>query len=215
MTDIPTTPGFIGLDIETTGLDPHTDLILELGIVLFNADLAPIARRSWITAGPRFIEYLARDMDPVVVEMHTASGLLFDIDAGVGVAPLEAERKAIAFLEEHDAVGWPMLGSSVTFDRGFLARRMPGLLDAIHYRSLDASSVLLAREAVTPPAAWPLARQIIMAEATSRHLGYRRELGITRPIIHHRAVDDILVSAATAHAAMTVGGLTFTEVDPQ
>lgn len=207
MTDIPSTPGFIGLDVETTGLDPHTDLILELGIVLFDVQLTPIAHRSWITAGPRFLEHLGREMDPVAVEMHTANGLLSEIAAGGGSTLRllrEAEREAMTFLEEHGAIGWPMLGSSVTFDRAVLARRMPDLLAAIHYRSLDASSVLLALEAVQYPGDWPAIQDSVLELTSTRVQRFRNQLGITKPVTAHRAVDDILRSAALAESAMLV-----------
>lgn len=141
-------PAFIGLDIETTGLDPKVDNILEVGIVIFDDTLAPYACKSWLVAGSRNRStkhmWAIEHLDAKVREMHTESGLLDDLAAGPKEMMEDVEAEAISYIRQFTDEPLPMLGSSVTFDRSFLAERMPDLLKAFHYRSVDATSVYLA-----------------------------------------------------------------------
>lgn len=212
MTTTYSAPGFIGLDFETTGLIPDDDIILEMGIVLFDSNLEPIAHRSWITAGARFRADIGRPLDPVVSEMHTTSGLLDEIMTDTGVSEFYAESSALGFLEEHGAVGWPMLGSSVSFERAFLAHRMPALGAAIHYRSLDATSVGLARLAATPAEFRASIEGVISNTVDELLISYRADLGLDRPHRPHRAIDDVLYSAALAFSAILATDILKAEV---
>ncbi|MCB0920099.1 MAG: oligoribonuclease, partial [Actinobacteria bacterium] len=80
-------------------------------------------------------------MDPVVVGMHTESGLLGEIPSGTTVA--DAQAQLLAYVRRHvpDARKAPLAGSSVHVDRMFLARYMPELLEHLHYRIIDVSSI--------------------------------------------------------------------------
>lgn len=131
-------PAFVGLDVETTGLDPKEDRILELGIVVFDDHLEPMTHRSWVTANSNDLG--EHDMDEVVQIMHKQSGLLHDIRTDDNPSIWHAEREAVSFLQRCGATGLPMLGCSVTFDRSMLQVWMPELLEVFHYRSLDATS---------------------------------------------------------------------------
>lgn len=152
---------FVGLDVETTGLNPRKDWLLEVGVVLFDDSLWPLSSRTWLiqpTAWKGFtksfpetwfrevMKIFTETWSPEVREMHTANGLINEIitDPGALHSIHEAEQEIIEFLEEHNATGLPMLGSSVSFDRSFLAVKMPDLLAAFSHRSVDATSVKLA-----------------------------------------------------------------------
>ncbi|ALC05939.1 hypothetical protein CDES_07650 [Corynebacterium deserti GIMN1.010] len=135
-------PAFIGLDLETTGLDAHSGAILEVGIIIFDADLMPIAARSWLTN--ELVEKEAIVSAPVVEVMHEESGLWEDLKTGHTQPLRQVEAEASAWILEAGANKLPMLGSSVTFDRTWLDHHMPNLHRMFHYRSLDATSVLLA-----------------------------------------------------------------------
>jgi len=80
-------------------------------------------------------------MPDVVRAMHTASGLLEELDAGVSVA--EAEAEVLRYLKAHvpDGRKPPLCGNSIGTDRGFLARDMHDLDDWLHYRVVDVSSI--------------------------------------------------------------------------
>ena len=81
-------------------------------------------------------------MDPVVVEMHTKSGLLAAIRAST-VTLDEAGAATLDFIREHvtDPRTVPLCGNSIGTDRRFLATYLPEIENYLHYRSVDVSSV--------------------------------------------------------------------------
>jgi oligoribonuclease len=80
-------------------------------------------------------------MPDVVREMHTASGLLKELDDGLTLA--DAEELVLGYLREYvpEPRKTPLCGNSVATDRGFLARDMPVLEGHLHYRIVDVSSI--------------------------------------------------------------------------
>ena len=66
-------------------------------------------------------------MDDFVRDMHTSSGLLAELDAGVTLA--EAEQLVLGYVAEHCPEGSrpPLAGNTIGTDRMFLARDMPAL----------------------------------------------------------------------------------------
>ncbi|MDN5745503.1 MAG: hypothetical protein L0H31_10330 [Nocardioidaceae bacterium] len=154
------------VDVETTGLDPSENNVLELGILLLDIDLNEIDAFSGVVSSPGAVAALDRlamlsaqqpqhpGEEPyqgarIVHEMHQKSKLAYDIREAAGrgrpqtVAQVEAD--AVAFLESHNvkpsAHRLPMTGSSIHFDRRFLAERMPTLEAQFHYRNIDISSI--------------------------------------------------------------------------
>lgn len=139
----------IVLDIETTGLGAE-DVILEVGMLAVDRDFDIVGTLQVVisSANTRYrmheVRRLALDGDEAaryVVEMHTGNGLFAAIDAERGVSPAVAEERLLQFLEEHSASGLPMTGSSVHFDRRFLAAHMPKVEAMFHYRNIDISSI--------------------------------------------------------------------------
>ena len=80
-------------------------------------------------------------MDDVVRDMHTTSGLLDELDAGMTLD--EAEEQVLAYVREYvpEPRKAPLAGNTVVRDRGFLARDMPELDEHLHYRMVDVSSI--------------------------------------------------------------------------
>lgn len=139
-------PGFIGLDVEATGLDDDKCLLLEIALVVFDHHLVPMGSfRRVIGQSPEELELA---LHPVAREMHVDNGLYDDVlDSDVTVG--QAEREAVEWLRHMGVVRpLPMVGSSVTFDRNVLRRVMPELFSKFHYRSVDATSVALAAKAM-------------------------------------------------------------------
>jgi oligoribonuclease len=132
------TPALAWVDIETTGLDPLNDLILEVGVLITDENLAEIAATSLVVGYPGFD---ARSMAiDYVKEMHDKSGLWEDVAASE--TPLGPVSKALAYwLDYARGAGLPMAGSSIHFDRQFLAHRMPEFEALFHYRNIDVSTV--------------------------------------------------------------------------
>jgi oligoribonuclease len=130
----------VWMDLEMTGLDPTTDVIVELATVVTNDELEIVAE------GPDIVvhqpdEFLAR-MDPVVVEMHTKSGLLDAIRAS-DVSLADAGAATLEFVRTHapEPRTVPLCGNSIGTDRRFLATYLPEIEAHLHYRSIDVSSI--------------------------------------------------------------------------
>lgn len=153
-----TDPRFILVDIETTGLTPATEVILEIGMVIADADLevfdtfetviwdTPLydaAKRVLFdkALGNTSVSQADQETAQYVVNMHTKSGL-WDRCAERGVPLDVAEGEAMDWLKGHGIQpNEPMVGSSVGFDRSFLAEHCPELEELFFYRNIDVSSI--------------------------------------------------------------------------
>ena len=122
-----------------TGLFPETDCIIELAIVVTDADLNIVAE------GPVLVVHqsdtVMNGMDSWNRATHGKSGLIDKVRASQ-LNEAEAEAQMIAFLCQHIGPGVsPMCGNSICQDRRFMARCMPKLEAYFHYRNLDVSTL--------------------------------------------------------------------------
>jgi len=122
-----------------TGLSPETDCIIELAIVVTDADLNTVAE------GPVLVvhqsEAVMNGMDSWNKATHGKSGLIDKVRSSQ-LNEAEAEAQMIAFLSQHIDPGLsPMCGNSICQDRRFMARCMPRLEAYFHYRNLDVSTL--------------------------------------------------------------------------
>ena len=123
-----------------TGLDPATEVIVEIATLITDDDLNVIAE------GPDLVinqpEAVLSTMDPVVVEMHTKSGLLTAIRAST-VTLEQAGTATLEFIKQHVAEPRtiPLCGNSIGTDRRFLVRYLPEIENHLHYRSVDVSTI--------------------------------------------------------------------------
>jgi oligoribonuclease len=122
-----------------TGLDVRTDEIVEIACIVTEADLTEIDEGVSFVVQPNAAPLAA--MDEVVVNMHTASGLLDEIPHGITLA--DAEVKVLDYVRSHipEAGKTHLAGSSIYVDRTFLAKYMPNLDAYLHYRLIDVSSI--------------------------------------------------------------------------
>jgi len=130
----------VWMDLEMTGLEPETDVIVEIATLITDDDLNIIAE------GPDLVihqsdEVLAR-MNQVVVDMHTKSGLLEAIKSST-VTLEEAGAATLEFIRQHipEARTIPLCGNSIGTDRRFLAKYLPEIENYLHYRSVDVSTI--------------------------------------------------------------------------
>jgi oligoribonuclease len=163
---------YLWLDLETTGLDPHTCHILEWAVVLAaddaDGDMQPIEQYSSVIG----TKALVLAMDPYVTKMHTANGLL--AECAVSDTTLkESEEFLIALIGGHETRGVVLAGASVHFDLAFLRVHMPRFAKCLSHRVLDVSTLKAAERA------WGDG----FADAT---------------VVAHRALSDVLVSLSEA-----------------
>ena len=128
------------MDLEMTGLDHTSDVIVEIATLITDDDLTIIAE------GPDIVihqppEALAK-MGDFVREMHTKSGLLKQIEDSK-VTLHEAGLATLDFLREHipEERTVPLCGNSIGTDRRFLAAYLPEIEEFLHYRSVDVSTL--------------------------------------------------------------------------
>ena len=130
---------FVWIDLEMTGLVPERDRIIEIAVVVTDAQLG---RR---TEGPVLAIHQSDDtlaaMDAWNTGTHGKSGLTERVRAS-RVDEAEAERQAIEFLQRYVRKNAsPMCGNTICQDRRFLAVTMPRLEAFFHYRNLDVSTL--------------------------------------------------------------------------
>jgi oligoribonuclease len=130
----------VWIDCEMTGLELGRDALIEIAVVVTDAELRPL------DDGLDVIIHTADDvletMVPFVKEMHDSSGLTQAVRQSK-ITLGEAEQLALDYVKGHvpDARTAPLCGNSIATDRGFIARDMPALDEHLHYRMIDVSSI--------------------------------------------------------------------------
>ena len=129
----------VWIDMEMTGLQPDSDRIIEIALLVTDPQLALLAE------GPVLVVHqpdsVLEAMDSWNKSVHKKSGLIERVRASA-MTEAQAESEAMAFLARHvPAASSPMCGNSICQDRRFLARWMPRLEAFFHYRNLDVSTL--------------------------------------------------------------------------
>jgi oligoribonuclease len=130
----------VWMDLEMTGLDPAKNVIVEIATIITDDDLNIVAEGPDLVV--RATEEQLALMEPVVVEMHTKSGLLDQIRAST-ITLEDAGAQTLAFIKEHvpQPRSVPLCGNSIGMDRRFLDAYLPEIELYLHYRSVDVSSI--------------------------------------------------------------------------
>ena len=129
----------IWIDMEMSGLNPDTDRILEIALVVTNPRLETVAEAPVLVVHQPAAVLDA--MDEWNKSTHARTGLVERVRAST-LSEAEAEARMLAFLLEHVPAGIsPMCGNSVHQDRRFLSRYMPRLEAHFLYRNLDVSTL--------------------------------------------------------------------------
>jgi oligoribonuclease len=130
----------VWIDCEMTGLDLKADLLIEIAVLVTDADLNILG--DGIDVVIHADDDVLSSMIPVVTEMHTRSGLIEEVRAST-VDLAAAEELVLDYIRTHvkQAKTAPLAGNSIATDRGFIARDMPKLDEYLHYRMIDVSSI--------------------------------------------------------------------------
>ena len=125
--------------MEMSGLNPETDRVLEVAIVITDGDLNTVAEAPVLVVHQE--DAVLAAMDDWNTSTHTKSGLVERVKAST-LTEREVDEQMVAFLTEHVPRGIsPMCGNSVHQDRRFMARYLPELEAYFLYRNLDVSTL--------------------------------------------------------------------------
>lgn len=129
----------IWIDMEMTGLNPNTDCIIEVALVITDAQLNTLAEAPVLVVSQP--DHILDGMDKWNQSTHGKSGLIDKVKAST-LNEADVENRMLEFLKQHIPSGVsPMCGNSICQDRRFLARCMPQLETYFHYRNLDVSTL--------------------------------------------------------------------------
>ena len=129
----------IWIDLEMTGLYPDRDRIIEIAVVVTDAQV------TLRVEGPVFAIHQSdatlEAMDSWNKGTHGRSGLIDRVKAST-VDEAHAQAQVIEWLAQYVKAGKsPMCGNTICQDRRFLANHMPALESFFHYRNLDVSTL--------------------------------------------------------------------------
>ncbi|MFU8789352.1 MAG: oligoribonuclease [Methylobacter sp.] len=159
----------IWIDLEMTGLDPDTDLIIEIATIVTDKDLNILAQGPVLAVHQS--EAALAAMDEWNQQHHGQSGLIERVRAS-SIDDAEAERQTLEFIKHWAPENAsPICGNSIGQDRRFLYRYMPKLEAYFHYRNIDVSTL----------------KELAARWAPEVKEGFKKESS-------HQALDDIIES---------------------
>ncbi len=129
----------VWVDMEMSGLQPETDRILEIAMIVTDGDLNIVAE------GPVLVVHqedaVLDRMDAWNKGTHGKSGLIDKVKAST-LTEADVEAACLAFLKQHvkSSIS-PMCGNTIHQDRRFMNRYMPKLESYFHYRNIDVSTI--------------------------------------------------------------------------
>lgn len=136
------------MDLEMTGLNPETDRILQVAVVLTDENLNILEEYvSDVFQPPDVLEA----MSPFVRKMHQKTGLFGRIPEGTELG--QVEREVLDRVSGWCPARAVLCGNTIHSDRKFIDRYMPGLATYLHYRMVDVSSLKVLSQLWLPSTA--------------------------------------------------------------
>ncbi len=121
-----------------TGLDLEADALIEVACIVTDAELNPLGAGVNVVIRPPAAAI--ETMSEFVTTMHKTSGLITELDDGMAMA--DAQRVLIEYVKSKIGSNRaPLAGNTVGMDKAFLDRDMPELMELLHYRVVDVSSI--------------------------------------------------------------------------
>ena len=132
-------PNIIWVDCEMTGLDIQNDALVEIAVLVTDAQLNVLG--TGVDLVIKCDQSKLDSMAEVVKNMHTNSGLIKEIPNGTSLK--KVDEAIITYLKKYAPVEGksPLAGNSVYVDRAFIARDLPLLNKYLHYRTIDVSTI--------------------------------------------------------------------------
>ena len=132
-------PHLIWVDCEMTGLDINNDALVEIAVLVTDAQLNVLG--EGVDLGIKCEQAKLDSMLDVVKDMHSKSGLINEIPNGTTLE--KADEAVIAYLKKYAPTAGksPLAGNSVYVDRAFITRDLPQLNAYLHYRTIDVSTI--------------------------------------------------------------------------
>ncbi|MBG0739078.1 oligoribonuclease [Paeniglutamicibacter antarcticus] len=129
----------VWIDCEMTGLDLAADALIEVAVLVTDSELNILGEGLDVIIRPE-PQALAQ-MGDFVRDMHTTSKLLDELPHGLSMD--EAQEQVLAYIKTYvpEPNKAPLGGNSVGTDRMFLARDMPEVVEHLHYRVIDVSTI--------------------------------------------------------------------------
>ncbi|MCQ9367582.1 oligoribonuclease [Brevibacterium sp. 50QC2O2] len=129
----------VWIDCEMTGLELGVDELIEVAAIVTDFELRPLDDGIDVIIRPS--DAARAHMNDFVTNMHTTSGLIEELDGGLTIE--QAQEQVLAYIKQHAPVAGkaPLGGNSVGTDKGFLQVQMPELVEHLHYRIIDVSSI--------------------------------------------------------------------------
>ncbi|WP_247826308.1 oligoribonuclease [Arthrobacter antioxidans] len=129
----------VWIDCEMTGLDLVNDALIEVAVLVTDSELNVLGDGVDVVIKPT-PEAVAQ-MGDFVRTMHTTSGLLEELDDGITME--DAEQQVLEYIRKWvpEPRKAQLAGNSVGTDRNFLVRDMPLVVDHLHYRVIDVSTI--------------------------------------------------------------------------
>lgn len=185
------------MDVETTGLDPARDHLLEASVRV--TDLAGVElARHHVLARPEHWETVRRLMKGSPRLMHEVSGLIREVEAlppHLGEIRFVAHGLVSFVTAQAERATLRPAGWNPQFDMRWLSHAAPGMIDLLDYHWMDVQSVFALVEDLTPDAA----RRLLAEAGDTNH---RSDTCLDREIAIYRLLRRMLL----------IGPFSFTEV---
>ncbi|MBO1254603.1 oligoribonuclease [Alteromonas sp. 5E99-2] len=129
----------VWIDMEMTGLDPETCVVMEIATIVTDSQLNVLAEGPVIAIHQP--DEILDGMDEWCTATHGKTGLTQRCRDSL-VSEAEAEAKTIEFLQGFVGKGKsPLCGNTIGQDRRFMVKYMPVLEEYFHYRNIDVSTI--------------------------------------------------------------------------
>lgn len=148
----------VWISVATTSSDLAEASLLEVSLAVTDNDLTILAQSPEVVLAAD--ERVLASMDAATRARHERTGLLSRMSE-VGVSLDEAQAKLLELLETHCEAGkTPLCGHEVWKARGVLRRLMPKIVDQVHYRLVELTTIEALAERWYPDGPAPLDHEI-------------------------------------------------------